>query len=148
MLYHQKTTLRRQICITFFALLISMQSYATWSIIAVDRKTGEIGIIGASCTFDVSGIASIVPGKGAIVVQARSSYYARMTGVELMESDASAEVILAAMRNKKFTPEQQQYGVILLNDNKIEEAHSKLSMISVDSPLSEVAKALMHYGVK
>ncbi|MFY0604315.1 MAG: serine hydrolase [Flavobacteriaceae bacterium] len=117
MLYLQKTTLRRQLCVTFFALLISMQSYATWSIIAVDRRTGEIGIIGASCTFDVSGIASIVPGKGAIIVQARSSYYARMTGVELMESDASAEAILAAMRNKKFTPEHQQYGVILLNDN-------------------------------
>ncbi|WP_422104472.1 serine hydrolase [Winogradskyella sp.] len=96
---------------------MSMPSYATWSIIAVDRKTGEIGIVGASCTFDVSGIASIVPGKGAIVVQAASNYFARMKGVDLMESDASLQDILNAMRSKAFNPEQQQYGVVLLNDN-------------------------------
>ena len=89
--------------------------HATWSIIAVDRKTGEIGIVGASCTFDVSGIASIVPGKGAIVVQAASNYFARMRGVELMYKDANIQEIITAMKDKKFNPEQQQYGIILLN---------------------------------
>ena len=38
--------------------------------------------------------------------------------------------------------------VILMNENKIDEAHTKLSMINVDSPLAQVANALMHYGVK
>jgi hypothetical protein len=38
--------------------------------------------------------------------------------------------------------------VKLINTQKIDEAQRKLSMISVDSPLSQVAKALMHYGVK
>jgi uncharacterized Ntn-hydrolase superfamily protein len=87
---------------------------ATWSIIAVDRDTGEIGIAGASCTFDVSGIASIVPGKGAIVVQAASHYYARMQGVQKMEDDASIPEILQVMKQDQFTPSKQQYGVILL----------------------------------
>ena len=97
---------------TFF----STHCYATWSIIAVDRKTGEIGIAGASCTFDVSGIASIEPEKGAIVVQAASNYFARMKGVSLMENNASAQEILNAMKAKRFEPEQQQYGVILLKE--------------------------------
>ncbi|WP_461302914.1 DUF1028 domain-containing protein [Aureisphaera sp.] len=107
--------------ITLFVILATLFSthcYATWSIIAIDRKTGEIGIVGASCTFDVSGIASIVPGKGAIVVQARSNYYARMTGVEFMENGKSLNEILMAMKDAKFDPEKQQYGVILLNTDE------------------------------
>ncbi len=43
---------------------------------------------------------------------------------------------------------QIQLALVLMNENKIKEAHSKLSMISIESPLATVAKALMHYGVK
>jgi len=43
---------------------------------------------------------------------------------------------------------QIQVAIILMNEGKIKEAHSKLKMISIDSPLATVAKALMHYGVK
>lgn len=38
--------------------------------------------------------------------------------------------------------------VILMNEGKIDEAHNKLEMIGVDSPLAQVASALSHYGVK
>ena len=38
--------------------------------------------------------------------------------------------------------------VLLMNEKKIDEAHIKLSQISVTSPLAQVAKTLMHYGVK
>jgi len=38
--------------------------------------------------------------------------------------------------------------VLLINEKKIEEAHLKLSQISLTSPLAQVAKTLMHYGVK
>ncbi|MEM9680723.1 MAG: serine hydrolase [Bacteroidota bacterium] len=111
--------MKHLLCATLFIVLGSTPSYATWSIIAVDRTTGEIGIVGASCTFDVSGIASIVPRKGAIVVQAASNYFARMKGVDLMESDASLDTILEAMQHKEFSPERQQYGLILLNDDSV-----------------------------
>lgn len=80
-------------------------------------RNREIGIAGASCTFDVSWIGSIEPGKGAVVVQAASNYYAKMRGVTLMENNASAEEIMEAMMSKEFEPELQQYGVILINDN-------------------------------
>ncbi|SFV65478.1 hypothetical protein MNB_SM-4-1195 [hydrothermal vent metagenome] len=41
-----------------------------------------------------------------------------------------------------------QNAVILMNEKKIDEAHKILSMININSSLSQVAKALMHYGVK
>lgn len=53
------TSIRVQSASILFVLtaLFSFPVYATWSIIGVDRDTGEIGIAGASCTFDVSGVA-------------------------------------------------------------------------------------------
>ena len=41
-----------------------------------------------------------------------------------------------------------QSAIILMQEKKIQESHELLSMISLNSPLSQVAKALMHYGVK
>ena len=38
--------------------------------------------------------------------------------------------------------------VILMNEGKVDEAHNKLEMIGIDSPLAQVASALSHYGVK
>ena len=38
--------------------------------------------------------------------------------------------------------------VILMNEDKIKDAHEELSQIAVSSPLAQVANALMHYGVK
>ncbi|MBN2816405.1 MAG: hypothetical protein JXQ67_06945 [Campylobacterales bacterium] len=38
--------------------------------------------------------------------------------------------------------------VILMSKQEIDAAHDKLKLISVDSPLAQVAQALMHYGVK
>ena len=41
-----------------------------------------------------------------------------------------------------------QEAVMLMQSQKVDKAHEKLSQISVQSPLSQVANALMHYGVK
>jgi len=41
-----------------------------------------------------------------------------------------------------------QSAVILMNEKKLSEAHEILSMININSPLSQVAHALMHYGVQ
>lgn len=114
--------------ITVFASLLTSNTYATWSIVAVDRSTGEVGIVGASCTFDVQGIASVVPGKGAIVVQAASDYFARMKGVALMEEDATPTEIISALGDEKFRPELQQYGVVMLNQETLPLVHSGTSI--------------------
>lgn len=41
MLHQQKTKLRHQICVTLLTLLISMPSYATWSIIPSEKADGD-----------------------------------------------------------------------------------------------------------
>ncbi|HET9277132.1 MAG TPA: DUF1028 domain-containing protein, partial [Flavitalea sp.] len=70
----KKTT--RYFIVTILWLSLCLRSLATWSIIVIDPKTKEIGIAGASCTRSVYGIGAIIPGKGAIVVQAMSNGFA------------------------------------------------------------------------
>ena len=41
-----------------------------------------------------------------------------------------------------------ELALIAMNDGKTDEAHANLSMISPESPMANVAKSLMHYGVK
>ncbi len=106
----------KRICLTL-VLLTVMVTYcrATWSIIFVDPKTNQIGIAGASCSYSVYGIGSIVPGKGALIVQAMSNPLAHSTGLKMMMANASPDEILTAMKDPKFDPEHQQYAIICVN---------------------------------
>lgn len=109
--------LSKGIFLTLLATVCStLQVFATWSIIIVDPKTKEIGIAGASCTYSVYGIGSIVPGKGAVVVQAMSNDDAREKGVAMVKQEIAPEKILKAMRDPVFDPENQQYAVVCLYD--------------------------------
>src|SRR6478609_3979767 len=106
----------KRICLTVCSLAIFViQSYATWSIIVIDPKTKQIGIAGASCTYSVYGIGAIVPGKGAIIVQAMSNSQARSKGVNMIMADAPPEEILKAIKDPTFDPEAQQYAIICVN---------------------------------
>ncbi|WP_138990510.1 DUF1028 domain-containing protein [Larkinella sp. C7] len=96
-------------------LFVSFSSFATWSIIIVDTKTGEIGIAGASCSYNCYGIGRIIPGKGAVIVQAMSNNDARKKGLEMLKANASPEQIIKALRDPEFDPEEQQYAVVSLN---------------------------------
>lgn len=89
---------------------------ATWSIIVVDPKTKEIGIAGASCTPSVYGIGAIVPGKGAIVVQAMSNGLARLQGFRMIMDGATPAMVLNAIMKPDYDPEHQQYAILCLND--------------------------------
>lgn len=95
-------------------LLLSLPSFATWSLILIDQKTGEIGIAGASCTYNCYGIGRIVPGNGAIIVQAMSNNDARQQGLEMIRAGAAPEEIIAALKKSKFDFERQQYAIVTL----------------------------------
>lgn len=90
------------------------QASATWSIVAVDPRTREVGAAGASCTPFVVGIVGLAPGRGAIVVQAASNPMARVRGVEMLNEGAAPAAIVRALREPQFDPENQQYGVAAL----------------------------------
>ncbi len=83
-------------------LIITVNSFATWSIIIVDPVSGEIGIAAASCSYSVYGIGGIVPGKGAIVAQAMSNMKAKTKGVEMIKSGSSPEEILYVIIDPAF----------------------------------------------
>jgi uncharacterized Ntn-hydrolase superfamily protein len=109
-----KTT--KHLCLSILLLTVHFSSFATWSIIVADAKTKEIGIAGASCTVSVYGIGRIVPGKGAIVVQAASNAFARLQGFRMIMEGVAPAVILEKLRHLDYDPERQQYAILCLND--------------------------------
>ncbi len=108
----------KQLIATLTLLLVLYTPlFATWSIIVIDPRTKEIGMAGASCTSDCSGIGSVIPGKGAIIVQAMSNYNAHDVGRRLIREGYSLDEILnKVLRQARFDPEHQQYAIITLKE--------------------------------
>ncbi|HYG61310.1 MAG TPA: DUF1028 domain-containing protein [Thermoanaerobaculia bacterium] len=98
------------------ALASPREAAATWSIVAVDPETRQVGSAGASCTPFVAGIVAVAPGKGVIVAQAMSNAEARLHGVGMLAKGASPAQVIAAVANKEFDSDwqEQQYGVAAL----------------------------------
>src|SRR5215213_4019512 len=104
--------------ITTVVCLLSQQrpAMATWSITAVDPRTRQVGIAGASCTDFVYGIAGVAPGKGVIVAQAMSNMEAKSLGMKMLSEGASPQAVLAAITDPAFDSDfsEQQYGIVAL----------------------------------
>jgi uncharacterized Ntn-hydrolase superfamily protein len=66
----------------------------------------------------VYGIGSIIPNKGAIIVQAMSNNNAHDMGRKAIIAGHSAEEIIEALQEKRFYPKYQQYAVVTLKDLK------------------------------
>lgn len=98
----------KHLCLSLLLLtILGLPSFATWSIIVADPKTKQIGIAGASCTSSVYGIGAIVPGKGAIVVQAMSNGLARLQGFRMIMNGATPAAILEKLKQPDYNPEEQ-----------------------------------------
>ena len=99
-----------------FLLARPVPASATWSITAVDPRTRQVGIAGASCTDYVYGIAGVAPGRGVIVAQAMSNMRAKELGMKMLLEGASPARVLAAITDPAFDPEfaVQQYGIVAL----------------------------------
>ncbi len=98
-------------------LMLASPAHATWSIVAVDPRTREVGSAGASCTPYVAGIVALVPGHGAIVAQAMSNAAARQRGAALIARGGGPSAVVAAISHPSFdeTWQEQQYGVASLD---------------------------------
>lgn len=106
--------------VTALVLLAPQQASATWSIVAVDPASGEVGGASATCTPWAWAIIAVVPGKGVVVTQAESNPEARRKGVELMTAGASPAEIVRAITDPAFDPTHadQQHGVVALGFEK------------------------------
>ena len=95
-------------------LFASSSLYATFSIVAVDTITGEVGSTGGSCIAGSIIISDIHPGKGAIHTQ---SYYLPANqnyASSLMDQGYSPEEIIAFLEENDVqnNPSIRQYGVV------------------------------------
>jgi len=111
-----KMNTAKRLFLIFSLMTLGFPSFATWSIIVANSKTNEIGIAGASCTESVYGIGAIMPGKGAIVVQANANMYAKLRGFEMLMQGATPLDILERIKQPEFDPENQQYAILCMND--------------------------------
>ncbi|MBI4818253.1 MAG: DUF1028 domain-containing protein [Deltaproteobacteria bacterium] len=103
----------------FTSALLAEPAHATWSIVAVDTQTGELGGAGASCVgrFDVGEILDMAVGHGAIHAQAALNFEARDRGAELLAAGASPLEVIAAIANASFDSsfQERQFGVVDLS---------------------------------
>ena len=98
---------------------IAPPARATWSIVAVDRETREVGVAGASCIGGVEMIGGVVPGKGAVVAQALTNPRGRDAAMQLLAADVSPAEIVARIASARFDPgfvgwRWRQYGIVSL----------------------------------
>jgi uncharacterized Ntn-hydrolase superfamily protein len=96
---------------------------ATWSIVAVDEHTHEVGIAGASCIGGSEVIAALVPGKGALAAQAMSNLKGRDLGARMLAAGATPDDIVRTITSAEFDSfflfdlyPWRQYGVVSLKE--------------------------------
>jgi len=112
---------RRVRWLVLFLLLCPGDAAATWSIVAVDPETREVGVAGASCITRAHAIAGLAPGRGAIASQAMLNFEARDRGTRMLAGGASPRAVIAALANAGFdstagvdTSRLRQFGVAAL----------------------------------
>ena len=100
-------------------LLGLMQSYlfATFSIVAVDTNTGEVGSAGGSCIPNSIIISDIHPGYGAIHTQSYWMSANQSYASSLMEQGYTANDIITLLEENDIqnNPSIRQYGVVNIN---------------------------------
>lgn len=116
----------------FYGFLISILCSSsaiaqdTFSIVAVDTVTGEIGSAGASCISNSKIISSIVSGIGAIHTQAQYMSGNQQNGTSYMEEGKSPDEIIQLLKINDVTGDStiRQYGVVVLRPGKRTAAYS------------------------
>lgn len=114
--------------ITLFALPFLLQAQHTFSIVAVDPNTGEIGSAGATCldTNLLGGeegaltISDIIPGVGAIHTQAYWDPNNQQNAqLRMLAGDSPQGIIDWLIANDVDNyPQVRQYGIVALNEGE------------------------------
>src|SRR5688572_12661812 len=68
----------------------------TWSVAAIDPRTGDVGVASASCVPSYAdALAALVPGKGAAATQASFDLGNRNTVHQAIQEGLTAEQVIA-----------------------------------------------------
>lgn len=108
-------------------ILTTVRGQDTFSIIAADPNTGEIGAAGASCVDGIAGFGGIqllnqiIPGRGGVNAQAYvciNPHINLVNGIDRLAAGSSPQEVLNwlyendACQAGGFNPELRQYGVV------------------------------------
>ena len=100
-------------------LLCLPVAQATWSIIAVDAETEQVGIAGATCGRMVWGIAGLAPGHGVVAAQYDTFVRGRNDAVDLLMRDASPDEALDAALAGDEDASFRQWAIISLEGEPV-----------------------------
>jgi uncharacterized Ntn-hydrolase superfamily protein len=117
-------------CFILLAIVLSQEGQvnakaSTWSIVAVDPLTGDVGAAGASCVpVNAAALAALIPGKGAAAIQAEFAIENRDRVFELLQDGLSAEEIRQQVAAIDSDPKLslRQYGIVTLNRGAVHAA--------------------------
>jgi uncharacterized Ntn-hydrolase superfamily protein len=101
------------------------QERSTYSIVAIDPVTGDVGAAGASCVpISASSLAALVPGKGAGAIQAAFIPQNQTKVFELLRQGMNANEIIKLMSDNTYDSltSERQYGVVTLRAGNIQVA--------------------------
>ncbi len=96
---------------------------STFSVVAVDPLTGDVGIAGASCVpISAACMTALVPGQGASATQAAAlDPKQRMQIFDMLQQGATATEIIDFVSDESYDASKRirQYGVVTLNGGKV-----------------------------
>jgi len=97
----------------------------TWSVVAVDPRTGDVGVAVASCveTFG-DAVGALVPGKGAAATQAGFDVDNRNRVFEAIKEGLTAEEVIGRVTDPEWDDrlDRRQYGVVTMHDGLVRAA--------------------------
>jgi uncharacterized Ntn-hydrolase superfamily protein len=99
--------------------LLTKLDMNTWSVAAIDPKTGDVGVASASCVTRLAdALAALVPGKGAGATQASFDLKNRNVVYEGLKAGLTAEEIIARVISPANDTmiNSRQYGVVTYNN--------------------------------
>ncbi len=110
--------------LTVLLLAAATPASATWSIVAVDEETGQVGVAMASCI--AAGVLGdqdrplvpvvLVPGIGAAVTQGTINPESPIGLRQLLKDGAGARQAIDALQEIDETPTARQFGIVLFGD--------------------------------
>jgi uncharacterized Ntn-hydrolase superfamily protein len=104
---------------------IAPQDRSTYSIIAIDTVTGDVGAAGASCVpISAASLAALVPGQGVSATQAAASSWNQTKVFDLLRQGMTASEIIRVVTATDFDSEVgiRQYGAVTLHQGSIQTA--------------------------
>lgn len=156
--------MRKLIVLTLFTQLVfisSILSQDTFSIVAIDTLTGEIGASGATCSDGIANVGGvevinqIIPGKGAVNAQAWIclDQNSNLTyAIDLLNEDRQAAEILDSLLNndrcgaQNYDANFRQYGIITIDSSENRHLEAYTGNMATDAKGERVGKDYIIIG--